>query len=308
MRILFLGAVDFSRHCLNEVVRCGGEVVAVLTLDRQAGQHHSDYADLRDPAGRFGIPVHTIRRINDADTVALIRSLRPEVMLVFGWSQLLSKAVLEIPARGCIGAHPALLPKDRGRHPLIWPLVRGADRSGLTFFYLDDGADSGDILWQRPFPITLEDDAGTLYEKIKGLATEAIREFLPRMKEGNAPRQPQDHRQATYGRKRSEPDGEVRWERSTVETHNLVRALARPYVGAHTYVDGHKVVIWRSRPGEGPLPQGAEGAVPGTVVRQAEGGVDVRTGNGFLRIVDFEISGDHVTLAAGTRLGLGPAR
>jgi methionyl-tRNA formyltransferase len=300
MRIVFVGAVDFSRHCLQEVLRNGGQVVGVVTLDRRFASFNADYADLSDVAKIHKIPIYKIERISDPQTVGLIRSLKPDVLFVFGWSQLIPKEILEIPLKGCIGTHPALLPRNRGRHPLIWALVEGLKESGMTFFYLDEGADSGDILWQKAFPITLEDDAGTLYQKIKELASEAIPVFLRQLENGTAPRTPQNHSRATYWRKRGEKDGEIRWDASSMEIYNLIRALTHPYVGAHTYWGDHKVIVWKGRL-EGAL---EEASAPGKVLARTPDGLRVRTGDGYVTLLDFEVSGG-AEIPVGSALGRG---
>ncbi len=302
MRILFVGAVEFSRHCLQEVLGCGGNVVAVFTLADKDAAFHADYAHLSDTAGLHAVRTYEIDNINAPQTVELIRSLRPDVILVFGWSQIVSKEILRIPPLGCIGTHPALLPLNRGRHPIVWALVDGLTDSGLTFFYLDEKADSGDILWQKAFPITLEDDAGSVYRKIEALASEAIRKLLPQLESGTAPRTPQDHTRATYRRKRTEEDGEIDWSTPSMGIHNLIRALTRPYVGAHTYIDGTRVFIWQARLPAGPGPQEALSLGPGTIFNRTEAGIDVRTGDGNLLIAEYE-SENSVPLVVGARLG-----
>ena len=129
-------------------------------------------------AAQAGIPFFAFAKVKDDETIARVRDLQPDVIFVWGLSQLIPAELLAIPRQGCIGVHPTLLPRNRGRHPLIWTLVDGLSEGGLTFFYLDEGADSGDILWQRPFPVHREDDAASLYRKIEALAAEAIAEQL----------------------------------------------------------------------------------------------------------------------------------
>jgi len=288
IKILFLGTVEFSRHCLDETLRLGGNVTEVLTLDEKKGLFNSDYADLEPVAAQYGVPVRRIHNINDQETIHHIQRLEPDVIFVFGFSQLIKKEVLDIPNLGCIGTHPALLPKNRGRHPLTWALIDDLKESGLTFFYLDEGADSGDILWQKKFFISDMDDAGTLYGKIKSLASEGIREILPLLQAGNAPRIKQDHSKATYWRKRGEEDGEIDWNGTTRQAFNLIRGLCRPYVGAHTFAGKYKVIIWRSRivedPGEIP---GYEHAMPGQILTAPDPGFFIRTGEGVLEVLDW---------------------
>ena len=288
MRIVFVGAVDFSRHCLDEVLRSQGNVVGVLTLDKEDAGFHSDYADLSDLATTHGIPIFKIKNINQPSVTNLIQTLNPDILFVFGWSQIISKDILTLPPLGCIGTHPALLPGNRGRHPIIWALVEGLEQSGLTFFYLNEGADSGDILWQKPFPIALDDDAGSIYRKIKVMAGEAISEFLPLLSTGTAPRTPQDHSQATYWRKRTEEDGEINWGSTTLEIHNLVRALARPYVGAHTYLAAEKVIIWQSIYSTQVVPQNHRDRRLGAILSLGREGLAVRTGDGQLTIKEWQ--------------------
>ena len=298
MKIVLVGAVDFSLHCLEKIVQAEGDVVGVVTLSPADGAGHSDYADLSGTANRLNIPLLCLRNVNAEESLEAIRSLQPDVIFVLGWSRLVGRDFLAIPPKGCVGVHPALLPKNRGRHPLIWALVEGLDESGLTFFYLDEGADSGDILWQQTFPITLEDSASTLYEKIKSLASKAIPEFLPQLAANNAPRTPQDHTRATYWRKRGEDDGEIDWSASSLQCHNLIRALTHPYPGAHTFLDGHKAVVWKSR-----LPKKTSASSwahlpPGVIVDGDGDALLVRTGDGHLEIMDCE-TGAQVMPAVG---------
>lgn len=288
MRIVFIGTVDFSSHCLKEVLKNGGNVVAVFTLLQRKAGFHSDYVDISNIAEQHGIPVYKIQNINTPDNVELIRSLQPDVIFVFGWSQLISKEIIDIPPLGCIGSHPALLPQNRGRHPLIWALVDGLTESGLTFFYIDEGADSGDILWQKPFSITLKDDAGSLYEKIKVLASEAIREFMPQLEQKIAPRIPQDHSKATYRPKRTEKDGEIDWTMPTIKIYNLIRALTHPYVGAHTYLANTKIKIWRSSLPSQPLAKDLIKTLPGTIIAKTGKSFSVKTGDNYINILEWE--------------------
>ena len=302
MRIVFVGTVDFSRHCLEAVMGNGGDVVAVLTLAEADAGFHSDYADLSVFAGARGIPVHWVKNINQPENVGLIRSYQPEVVFVFGWSQLISKPILDIPPLGCVGTHPALLPRNRGRHPIIWALVEGLRESGLTFFYLDEGADCGDILWQKAFPISIEDDAASVYAKTVVLAREGILDFLPDLQRGVAARTPQDHSQATYWRKRSRKDGEIDFSAPSVTIYNLVRALTHPYVGAHTYTTGREVKIWRAGLPDQTAPEIAADLEPGTVFGCADGGFNVRTVDGYLTVNEYSMEGGG-RIHAGARLG-----
>lgn len=289
MRILFIGAVDFSRHCLMEILRWGGNVVAILSVASSRSSGYSDFSDLSDIAETYKIPIYKlVTRIGHRESIDLVTSLTPDIIFVFGWSELIPKELLGVPPLGCIGSHPALLPKNRGRHPLIWALVEGLTESGLTFFYIDEGTDSGDILWQKSFEITLQDDAKSLYNKIIELATEAIRDFLPKLQDGTAPRLRQNASKASYWRKRSEKDGEIDWSRTSLSIYNLIRALTRPYVGAHTYLNNVKFTVWRARLSERKACIDLSRASPGLIVAKRAQEIDVRTGDGYLTLLEYE--------------------
>jgi len=305
MKILLIGGVEFTRHCLKEIVKQGGNAVEVMTVKKEHAKFNSDYVDLGETAAALGIPVHYTDKVRSPESVELIRSIAPDVIFVFGFSQLISKEILDIPRLGCVGTHPALLPKNRGRHPLIWALVEGLPQSGLTFFYLDEGADSGDILWQKAFPITLDDDASTLYEKIRVLASEGIAEFLPKLMNNTAPRTAQDASKATYWLKRTAKDGEIHWDQPSMTIYNLVRALTHPYPGSHTFLNGEKIIVWKAVP---PMAQSANGQgcqgneLPGTVVEGSESRLRVRTGDGYVTILDYSRANGR-EVVSGSKLG-----
>ena len=302
LRILFVGAIDFSRHCLEEVLDIGGDVVGVITLTPEKAGYHSDYVDLSVLAYKKGLQVVRVDDINSTENYNRVRALHPDVIFVCGWSQLISKRILDIPPLGCIGTHPALLPKNRGRHPLIWALVEGLKQSGLTFFFLDDGVDSGDILWQKSFDILLHDDVTSLYEKIKQLASEGIRKIVPMLQNGTVQGIPQDHSLATYWRRRHQQDGVIDWSAAAMTIYNLIRALTHPYVGAHTYVGDQTVRVWQADLPDTEVTNEAQDMAFGTVFAVEQGRLKVRVADGYLTISAYETS-DGGKIAVQTILG-----
>lgn len=294
VRIVFIGIVDFSYHGFSEVLRNGGEVVGVVTSE--SGRNNSDYRDLAPLAREHDIPLHLCRNVNDPETLAWIRSLQPDIIFCWGWSQLIKKELLDLPPMGVVGVHPALLPANRGRHPLIWALVLGLRESGLTFFFMDEGADSGPILSQRTFQITDEDNAATLYAKIKQLASEQIAEFLPRLIDGTFKAVPQDHAKANTWRKRSRKDGLIDWRMNERSILNLVRALAKPYPGAEFQWGESSVTVWKARTLGEPVSVFAE---PGRVLGHRDGKPVVRCMDGAIVLEETEPA---VTLEEGAYL------
>jgi methionyl-tRNA formyltransferase len=287
--IVFLGAVQASLHGLQAMIDGGLVPSAVLTAGPKARARHSDYADLEPLCLEHGVPCHRINNINSKRTLGLLRELAPDVLIVLGWSQLLREPALCIAKQAGIGFHPTLLPANRGRHPLIWALVHGLEKTGATFFHLDSDVDSGDIIWQGTIEIAIEDHADDLQRKVFAAIRQAMTRIVPQIQSGTLPRIPQDESKASYWRKRGFADGEIDWRQPTMVVYNLIRALARPYPGAHTYFDGQQLTMWRARLLCSESEATASEAPPGTVLTVENGGQQllVKTGDGALCITSW---------------------
>lgn len=284
MKIIFIGCVKFSYLALEKIVSFQkSKVVGIIT--RKQSPINADFCSLESIAVSKGIPCFFAVGNNQHDMAQWIKDLQPDIIYCFGWSYLLGPEILSIPPLGTIGFHPAALPQNRGRHPIIWALVLGLTSTASTFFFMDEGTDSGDILSQRPVAILASDDAGTLYEKLTRVALEQIGEFTPQLISGQFPRQPQDHSRANYWRKRGEKDGEIDWRMSAAGIHNLVRALTHPYPGAHCNFEGRKVKIWRTEVISRPYPDNIE---PGKVLDASGNQILMKCGEGALLLRDHE--------------------
>ena len=243
MKIFFIGTVSFSEKALEKLINLEAEVVGVATKSKS--DFNADHIDLAPLCQQNDIPYKYVRNINAPHIMEWIKSLRPDVIFCFGWSSLIKAELLSLTAIGVIGFHPTKLPQNRGRHPLIWTLALGLEESATTFFFMEEGADNGDILSQSQFKIEYEDDANTVYSKIEENALAQIADFVPKLQSGNYSRTKQDHSLANQWRKRGMKDGEIDFRMSSFAIYNLVRALTRPYIGAHVYHEGKEVKVWR---------------------------------------------------------------
>ena len=151
-RAAFIGSVAFSERLLARLAVCESITVAgVATL--RAAPSHADFQSLAPTAAQAGLACLELDG-NDQERLAdWLHGLAVDVAFCIGWPHLLREAVLETPRLGVIGYHPTLLPANRGRHPIIWALALGLDSTGSTFFVMDRGADSGDIVSQREVTI-----------------------------------------------------------------------------------------------------------------------------------------------------------
>lgn len=285
MKIVFIGTVEFSARALEKLLEINADIVGIVT--RKESKINSDFIDLTPIGKEFGIPTTYTKDINDTENLTWIRKLEPDILMCFGWSALIRKELLEIPPMGVVGFHPALLPNNRGRHPLIWAKVLGLEKSGNTFFLMDEGADTGDILTQRSFVITEIDDASSLYKKMIDLAMIQIPELHHQLKSGDYSRYAQDRVDGNKWRKRTIKDGLIDFRMSTQLICNLVRALTRPYPGAHLSIGGNNYSVWKVEKGvRVSLPANIE---PGKVLRIERNKIEVKTGNGSVWLVDHEL-------------------
>jgi len=243
MKFAYIGTVKFSYEILKHIIILGYSPEVVITQPDKG--INSDYVDLSPLCEQNRIPIIKEKDINSVYVIEKLKSLNLDYIFCFGWSRIIKKEVLEIPKHGIIGYHPAKLPQNRGRHPLIWALVLGLKETASTFFFVDEGIDSGDILSQKTIKIEYKDDANSLYEKMIFAAKSQIEEFMHHLVNFNYKRIPQDQTKANYWRKRTKNDGKIDFRMSSRAIYNLVRALTKPYVGAHLYYKGEEIKIWK---------------------------------------------------------------
>ena len=243
MKILFIGTVEFSYRILEKLIKLNAEIVGVCTKDES--NFNNDFTDLIPLCKKNKIPYKFVDDINSKENIEWIKNLKPDIIFCFGWSSLIKKELLNFPKMGILGYHPASLPQNRGRHPLIWALALGLKKSASTFFFMDDGVDCGDILSQKDFEILYEDDAKSLYNKVSKIALNQIEEFLPKLQNNSFQRLKQNHSIANSWRKRGKKDGRIDFRMTSNAIYNLVRALTKPYIGAHIEYNGQDITVWK---------------------------------------------------------------
>ena len=238
----FLGAVEGSRRALEALCDAGHVPDLVLTLPAEAAARHSDYADLAEVARKHDVPVFETRDINDTATLAELRDLAPDLILVIGWSQIAKADFRAIPRLGTVGFHPAPLPRLRGRAAIPWTILAGLQETAATLFWIDEGCDSGDILIQGAVPVEARETARSLYDKQIETLCRILPEALDRIAAGDDIRTRQDGAQASYCARRTAEDGRIDWTLTAADVDRLIRAVGEPYPGAFT--DHAKGRLW----------------------------------------------------------------
>jgi len=299
VRLVWVSFDVMGRRCAEASAEAGGDVVGIVTLPGPIDPARSGQCAFDDVAERLGAQLVETADINAEGSIAAVRALRPELIFVVGWSQLVRDPFIALASEGVFGMHPTLLPRHRGRAPIPWAILSGLARTGVTLFEIVDAtADSGPIVGQQEVDIAPDETATTLFEKVSEAHVQLIRTFVPQLIAGTASRVSQDPRQASSWPKRTPADGVIDWDTRAPYLHDWVRAQTRPYPGAFTYAGDERLVVWRARPID------IDGGVSaGTVVERRAEGVVVACGEGGLLLEEVEPEATLDRLPVGARLG-----
>jgi methionyl-tRNA formyltransferase len=294
-RIVFAGTPAFAATVLSALIEDPRiRIAAVYTQpDRPAGRGLKLAASpVKTMALAAGLPVHAPPSLRAPAEQEALAALAPDLMIVVGYGQILSQAVLDIPVSGCINVHASLLPRWRGAAPIPAAILAGDADTGITLMRMAAGLDSGPILHQRRCPIAPTDTAATLHDRLAGLGREALAETLPALLAGRLAERPQDERLATYAPKIERAQARLDWRRPAAELARRVRAY-NPRPIAYGEVAGMELRVF-----EAMAVAMATEQPPGSVLTPGEGRLEVATSEGALRLLRVQAPGRHPLAAA----------
>ncbi len=308
IRTVFMGTPEFALATLQGLIDAGLNLCAVYTQpDRPKGRGNKlTPPPVKDLALQHGIPVYQPLKLRQPEVVEELRALRPDLIVVVAYGQILPKSVLEIPRYGCINVHASLLPRYRGAAPINKAIMDGETVTGITTMNMDVGLDTGAMLVKKSLVIGPEETAGELHDRLAQLGREAMEETLRRLCAGNLVAEPQDDTQSCYAPMLKKEDGLIDWGGSAEAIHNQVRGLD-PWPGAYTLLDGEVLKLARTRPENGPAGE------PGTILAATPEGIRIACGQGSLLVGELQLPGKKRlpaseflrgrALSAGSRLG-----
>jgi methionyl-tRNA formyltransferase len=313
MRILFMGTPQFAVASLALLIERGYEIAAVVTQpDRPKGRKRElTPSPVKVFALERGLKVLQPEKLRSPEAVAEVKAIAPDLIVTAAYGQILPKSVLDVPRFGCVNVHGSLLPRYRGGAPIQRAIINGESVTGVTLMYMAEGMDTGDMIDKVEVPITDEDTAGTMFEKLSVAGAQLLLEWLPRIEEGTAPRTPQKDSEATYAPNLTREDEKLNWKGTAREVFNRVRGL-NPMAGGFTYLDGEVFKVWACR-----IPQGSDNMMrpewtnlfPGSVLETGTIGIRVRTGDGSVVLTEVQPAGKKAQSAAdfvrGARLPAG---
>ena len=290
MKIAFISGVKFGLEILQQIIKHNFNVSIVFSYDDSKKKNYSDYASFDGICKEYDIRNVKVDNINDPENIEIMKSLNPDLILVMGWSQLLKSQIINIPNLGVIGSHPTELPKFRGRAPIPWTIIKNLQESALTFFYIEEGIDDGDVLDQQKFKISETDDATSLYQTIIQIGKNMIIKNLTLIQEGKSKRITQDSSKFIENwTKRTPDDGKINWKDSTKKIHTLIRATTHPYPGAFTLFNGKKLKIFKAEFSNKKILE------HGKIIQIKNDGVDISTGDGIITLQSVQLGENDET-------------
>lgn len=250
MKFAFCTCVQIGLSCMEAIYSANGKLDLIISLPDDKAVNKSGRIFVDDFAAKHNIPMVKSGHVNDEKVIQALKDHEIDWLYIIGWSQIASKEVLNAANKGAIGAHPTLLPRGRGRAAIPWSIIKGLDKTGVTFFKMDEGVDTGLVLGQEVIPIEKKETATTLYEKVNKAHEDLIKDLHPKLERDTIKGEKQDEEKVTYWEGRKPEDGELNRSMTVEEVDRLVRATTKPYPGAFIMNGEKKIIIWSGTPGK----------------------------------------------------------
>lgn len=276
MNIVFMGTPDFAVKSLEQLINDGHNVQAVYTkADAPKGRKMVlTPSDVKVCALSHNLEVFTPNTLKDEAEAERLKALNPDLIVVVAYGKLLPKSVLEIPKYGCVNVHGSILPKWRGAAPIQWTVLSGDEYGGVTTMYMNEGLDTGDIIFTKKVKVGENETSGELFDRLCVDGAELLSETISAIEAGTAPRIPQNDDEATYASMLSKEISEIDWNKTAFEVHNKVRGLS-PWPSAQTKLFGKRVKILETKLSENSGEAGKVISVNPLTVACAEGSVEI---------------------------------
>ena len=297
LRIIFMGTAELS--CASLETLAGDKafsVAAVVTQpDKPKGRDLKlQPSPVKSLALKLNLPVLQPARARDEQFIAELRALKPDLIVVVAYGQILPQTILDLPKFGCLNVHTSLLPKYRGAAPIQRAIANGETETGVTVMKMDAGLDTGPIVSQRRTAILAEDDSATLHDRLAQLGAELLAQTIPDFVAGKVQPLPQPAGGVSYAHKIKKDDGRIDWSLPAKTTWNRLRAFT-PWPGAFTFLAGkpnpHLLKIWKAE-----IVEQSGGA--GELLSADKNGITVGCGENALRIMELQREGGRRMNAA----------
>jgi len=293
-KIIFMGTADFGRPVLEKLTDNKENKVAVVTQpDRPQGRGRKILpTPIKKIALNIGLEVFQPANINDKESIKKLKGHNPDIILVVAYGQILSNNILDIPKIGCINIHASLLPKYRGAAPINRAIINDEKETGITFMFMNEKVDAGEIIFQEKIDILRDETCGELYYRLSDLSAQFLPKLLEKIKSGRMERISQDNKLVTLARKMSKEDGKIDWSNKGKKVYSLIRGTI-PYPGAFTYYKGKKLKITQARfLNDYQSKKDTGSSKPGRIIKIGKDGILISTGDkGLVKVLKLIPSG-----------------
>ena len=292
MNIIFFGTPEYAASVLLALLKSKHKIKCVVTQpDRAKGRGLKlGFSATKELALKHTLAIEQPEKIkNNAVFFSLLRSLKPDLIVVVAYGKILPKQILDIPKYGCLNIHASLLPKYRGAAPIQWALLSGETQTGITIMQMDEGLDTGAIITQKNVPITTEDNNISLGKKLFADAGDLLINTLHQIETGKAVFKKQNSALASYAALITKESGEIDWRKDALQIHNRVRAML-PWPVAHTFRHEKILRIWKTQLYTDEVD--LQKIVPGVILKIVKNlGFVVGTGAGNILISEVQSEG-----------------
>ncbi len=257
---------EVGYRCVRELLSQGVRIPLLFTHADDPGESQW-FGSVRQLADTQGLRVETADDPNTPQWIAAGLAAAPDFLFSFYYRYLLDKAWLKVPRHGALNMHGSLLPKYRGRAPVHWAILKGETQTGASLHYMEEKPDAGALVDSQAVPILENDTALDVSLKVAAAAEQVLRRSLPALVDGSAQARPLDLSLGSYFGRRRPEDGRIDWRSPARAVHDLVRAVAPPFPGAFTEVNGCRLAVLETRldaqaaryPAEAPCLYAADG-------------------------------------------------
>jgi methionyl-tRNA formyltransferase len=310
LRTVFFGTPEAAVPSLDALLGSAHDVLAVLTAPDRPRDRGMELkpSPVKERALEAGIPVLQPPTLRAEPIQEELRALEADVFVVCAYGLILPPAVLEAAPHGCLNVHFSILPRLRGAAPVQWALIEGHERAGVTIMQMDPGLDTGPVVEIAETPVSPDDTAGTLEERLAHMGAKLLVEVLDRLEQGGLESHLQDNEEATLAPKLTPADARIDWSQDAPAVVNRIRAF-NPRPGAWTTVGGKRLKVWQAQlhpDAARPDGAGVQERPPGAVRSAPGGGMLVGTGTEEVLVGEVQPEGSRRMAAADFLRGLRP--
>ena len=291
MKVVFMGTPDFAVSSLNAICQAGYNVVGVVTVpDRQTGRGLKvTYSPVKQYALDHQLPLLQPEKLRDEQFQATLRSWDADIFVVVAF-RMLPQSVWAMPSMGTFNLHASLLPQYRGAAPINWAIINGEQETGVTTFMLNERIDEGGILLQRTTPITPDDNAETLHDRLASMGSQLVVETLHGLQQGTLHPQPQPIvTELNLAPKIFKPDCAINWNQQGRRVVDFIRGLS-PYPAATMLMEDDKGQEHSFKVFQASFQSDANSAV-GQLVTEKKSVLKIGVKDGFLHVLSLQLSG-----------------